>query len=449
MAPLAPVVDAAAGPARPDPMTSRRSFLRRAAGGLVATSALPSFGFTTERAGLAALADAASRSAGAVSQEPFWDMVRAQFALRPGLTLLNAANLCPAPYVVSDAVTTLTRDIDADPSFQNRAKFSQLQESAITALAGHMGAGPDTIVITRNTSESNNAVINALDLRAGDEVVIWDQNHPTNNVAWDVRAQRFGFTVRRITTPASPRSADELTHAFASALGPNTRVLAFSHVSNVSGVRRPATALCAEARRRGVLSLVDGAQSLGALVIDVGALGCDFYTASMHKWFMGPKEAGVLYVREGLASTLWPTTVGVGWDGAKDRGARRFGTLGQRDDATIAAVDRTVAFHRAIGAARIEARVLELASLLKERLHARIPDVVMHTPQDRALSAGVVIFGVPGLEPRPAYEMLYAHHGIACASAGGGFNGLRLCPHIYNSEAELEGAVTAVAEASR
>ncbi len=427
--------------------TSRRSFLRRAAGGLVAGAAAPSLAFAHERNGLTALAEAA-RSMAPGAQEPFWEMVRAQFALRPGLTLLNAANLCPAPLAVSDAVTSLTRDIDADPSFQNRARFSTLHEAAIQALAHHMGAGPDTIVITRNTSESNNAVINALELGAGDEVVIWDQNHPTNNVAWDVRAQRFGFTVRRIATPPSPPSPDALLQVFREALGPRTRVLAFSHVSNVSGVRLPAAALCAEARRRGIRTLVDGAQSLGALVIDVGSMGCDFYTASTHKWLMGPKEAGVLYVREGLAASLWPTTVGVGWENARDRGARRFGTLGQRDDATVAAVERTVAFHQAIGAARIEARVLELAALLKDRLRARVPGAAFHTPEDAALSAGVVIFHGPGLDPRPTYEMLYAQHGIACASAGGGFTGLRFCPHIYNTESELDAAVAAVARAA-
>ncbi len=177
-------------------------------------------------------------------------------------------------------------------------------------------------------------------------------------------------------------------------------------------------------------------------------MGCDFYTASTHKWLMGPKEAGVLYVREGLAASLWPTTVGVGWENARDRGARRFGTLGQRDDATVAAVERTVAFHQAIGAARIEARVLELAALLKDRLHARVPGAAFHTPDDAALSAGVVIFHVPGLDPRPTYEMLYAQHGIACASAGGGFPGLRFCPHIYNTESELDAAVAAVARAA-
>ncbi|MCI0437433.1 MAG: aminotransferase class V-fold PLP-dependent enzyme [Gemmatimonadetes bacterium] len=434
-------------PATPRPVSSRRAFLRRS-GGLVAATTLPAFAFTRARLDLDELAGAARQLDGRQSQEPFWKLVRAQFPLRPDLTMLNAANLCPAPFVVSDAVASLTRDIDADPSFQNRAKFSQLQEASIEALAAHMGAASDQIVITRNTSESNNAAINALTLGPGDEVVIWDQNHPTNNVAWDVRAQRYGFTVRRVSVPAQTRTADALAAPFLSALGPSTRVLAFSHVSNVSGVRLPAAALCAEARRRGILTLVDGAQSLGALVIDVRAMGCDFYTASMHKWFMGPKEAGVLYVREGLASSLWPSTVGVGWDQAKDRGTRRFGTLGQRDDATLAAVGRTVEFHRAIGAARIEQRVVELATRLKDRLRTAVPVLVLHTPDDPALSAGVVIFGAPRIDPRPTYEELYARHGIASATAGGGFSGLRFCPHIYTTTAELDAAVDAVVTAT-
>jgi selenocysteine lyase/cysteine desulfurase len=424
---------------------TRRTFLRQAAGGALAT-AVPAFRPDSRRADLSELAQAASRvDAGSLAEEPFWEMVRAQFPLRSGLVLMNAANLCPAPFVVSDTVSALTRDIDADASFQNRAKFSRMQEEAIQALAQYLHADADEIVITRNTSESNNTVLNAIDFRPGDEVVLWDQNHPTNNVAWDVRAQRWGIVVRRVATPRDPRTEQELVRPFIEALTRRTRVLSFSHISNSSGVRLPAEALCAEAKRRGVLTLIDGAQAMGAIALDLHALDCDFYTASAHKWLLGPKEAGVLFVRKQLSASLWPSIVGVGWDQAKDRGARRFGTFGQRDDATIAAVGRTIAFHQAIGPARIQDRVLELASALKRRLRERVPAVTFHTPLDPALSAGVVVFGVPGLEPRPAYQALYETHGIAGATAGGGFSGIRLCPHIYNPLADVERAVEAVA----
>jgi isopenicillin-N epimerase len=418
---------------------SRRQFLRRTAAGVAASAVLPSLG----NAGPVDLAGAVRALGPNPAEEPFWELVKAQFPLRPGHVMMNAANLCPAPRSVSDVVTALTRDIDADASFQNRAKFSALQDASLAALSRYLGAAPDELVLTRNTSEGNNTVVTALDLRAGDEVVIWDQNHPTNNVAWDVRAERHGFTVRRIATPAAPRSAEELAAPFLAALGPATRVLSFSHISNTSGIRLPAARLCAEARQRGIRTLVDGAQAAGVLQLDLHALGCDFYTTSAHKWFMGPKEVGILYVRKELAASLWPAIVGVGWEGARTQGARRLGTLGQRDDAAVAAMAATVAFHDGIGVARIEARVLELAAALKQRLAERIPDIEFRTPRDGALSGGVVIFNVPGLAVRPAYDALYQKHSIAGATSGGG---LRLCPHIYTTLADIERVADAVAE---
>jgi selenocysteine lyase/cysteine desulfurase len=418
---------------------TRRAFLGQAAAGLAAAAALPQ----PAAASWLELRRVAAVLGSSRADEPFWELVKAQFALKPGLAMMNAANLCPSPRVVSDMVSALTRDIDADASFHNRAKFSALQTASLAALARYLGVQPDELVLTRNTSEANNTVITAQDLRAGDEVVIWDQNHPTNNVAWDVRAERHGFTVRKVATPAQPGSEDELAAPFLDALGPRTRVLAVTHISNTTGIRLPVARLCTAARERGIRTLVDGAQAVGVLQLDLHALGCDFYTTSAHKWFMGPKEVGVLYIRRELAGSLWPPVVGVGWEGARNQGARRLSTLGQRDDAAVAAMAAAVEFHEGIGAARIEARVLELAAALKQKLTERIPDIEFRTPRAAALSGGVVIFNVPGLAARPAYDALYQKHNIAGATSGAG---LRLCPHIYTTLADVERAANAVAE---
>ena len=117
---------------------------------------------------------------------------------------MNAANLCPAPRSVASAVTDLTRSINVDCSFQNRARFDRDREAARELVAGQLGVTADEIALVRNTSEANNIVNNGLDLGPDEEVVTWDQNHPTNNVAWAVRARRRGFAVRSVTVPADP-----------------------------------------------------------------------------------------------------------------------------------------------------------------------------------------------------------------------------------------------------
>ena len=140
---------------------------------------------------------------------------------------------------------------------QRRAAIAEtLVQSCPPSLA-------DEIALVRNTSEANNTVNNGLALKPGDEVVLWDQNHPTNNVAWDVRAARFGLRVRRVQTPAAPADAAQLVKVFEDAFGPRTRVLALTYVSNVSGLRLPVRELCESAHRRGIHVHVDGAQTWG------------------------------------------------------------------------------------------------------------------------------------------------------------------------------------------
>ncbi len=417
---------------------SRRTFLTEmAAGAVVLPAALTG---TREGAPGEAVAPALPADAPTPRDEAWWEMVRAQFSFTEERVPMNAANLCPSPRSVAARVEQLTRDIDRDCSFNNRAKFRGLTEQSRADVAAQLGVTPDEIAIVRNTSEANNTINNGVDLRTGDEVVLWDQNHPTNNVAWDVRAARFGITVTRVPVPRHPASAQELIDPFVAALTDRTRVLSLTHVSNVSGIRLPVRELVEAARPRGIHVHVDGAQSWGALDVDLQALGCDSYSASAHKWYMGPKEAGLLYVREDRIPEVWPNIVAPGWGNDADpdvRGARKFESLGQRDDACLAAVGTTAELHAAIGGAETEVRIAELATQLKEGLAELGMRLV--TPMEPGLSGGVCIIEASG-DRGTALRRLYEEYGIA----GAGTGGLRLCPHVYNTREHVARAVEGV-----
>lgn len=422
------------------PVTNRRSFLKGFAGGATALSVFPA------TAGASGLLSAANRLGGAdTASEPFWRLVKEQFMIRPGIILLNAANLCPSPHMVRERVFRLTEDLDGDVSFQNRAKFNALLEESRRKLAAFMGVSEDEIAIVRNTSEANNFIVNGLNLQSGAEVLIFDQNHPTNNVAWDVRAARAGFIVKRVGVPQIPNDAEEILNAFRAAITSKTKVISFTDVSNTTGVRMPSKELCRMARERGVYTHVDGAQTFGALPLNLREMGCDSYSASAHKWFMGPKEAGALYIRQERIAEIWPSVVGVGW-GAKvetaARGARKFETLGQRDDAAVSAMGNTVDFHNLIGRDRIETRIRELAAALKEGV-GKIPGASLRTSARPELSAGVCVVGFDGKDHQKIYEALYAKHGVAGAATGG----VRFCPHIYNTLEEIDLTVSALHQA--
>ncbi len=406
---------------------SRRLFLGRVAGG----SALAAFSSTL---------------ASAQSPERYWEQVRRQFPFPEDRVPMNAANLCPSPTIVGNRVTELTREIDIDCSFQNRARFKQTLEASRSRVAKQLGVSADEIALVRNTSEANNTINNGLDLGDGDEVVIWDQNHPTNHVAWEVRAKRRGFKVVKVKVPRKPRSFNDLIEPFRRAITPRTRVLALTHASNVSGIRLPVRELADIAHETEIHVHLDGAQSWGALNVKLKQLGCDSYSASAHKWFVGPKEVGLLYVRKDGIPEIWPNVVAPGWgDGPETElaGARKFESMGQRDDAALAAIGATAEFHDAIGTPEIESRVLELTAILKSGL--RSAGATLVTPMQRELSAGVCIIDVPALNRAELLEQMYEKHGIAGSTSGG----FRLCPHIYNTGEHVERAVAGLKSLKR
>jgi selenocysteine lyase/cysteine desulfurase len=416
---------------------NRRDFLRRAATGTAGLAVLPNVHI--ERLAERPLELPIRPN---TADEAYWRTVKAQFIVRDGFIMMNAANLCPAPRAVVDAVGAAMRDLDADVSFQNRDKFNKMWIDTRGRLAKYLGAGDDEVAIVRNTSEANNIVVGGVPLKAGDDVLLFDENHPTNNVAWDVQAARYGFSVRRVKVDGATADTESIVAAFRAALLPNTRVLSITDVSSSTGIRLPSAELCAMARERGIWAHVDGAQTMGALRRDMRLIGCDTYSASAHKWFMGPKEAGVLFVRKDRCAELWPGVVGVGWGNAPATqlpGARKFETLGQRNDATVAGLVAALDFHERVGAERIETRVLELATALHEGLRT-MRGAQMVTPTRADMRAGVCIVRFDGREMRPIHEALYKEHRIATAPTGG----LRFSPHIYNTMQDVDGALRAV-----
>lgn len=374
--------------------------------------------------------------------ERYWAGVRDRFVMPTGYACLNAANLCPSPAGVLETYFESTRSVDRDPSSQNRQKTRAGREAARRAIAGILRVTPEEIVITRNTSESNNLVSSGLDLKPGDDVVIFSDNHPSNHAAWRQKAERFGYAVRTVDQVNPHPGADYYVNAFAKAITARTKVIAFTHVTSSVGDLLPARELCRLARERGVLSLVDGAQSFGVLDVDLSDMRPDFYTGSAHKWPCGPKECGVLYVNKGAHDrikpsivSLYPGEVGI---------ARTLEAFGQRDEPAIIGFAEALALQSTIGRGAIDRRSRELASALMEGLR-RIDGVKVWTHPDAARSAAIVSFQPGPLNVGRLHQVLYERDRIACATRGGADRGgVRFSPHVYNLQADVDRAVSAV-----
>ncbi|MFQ6045456.1 MAG: aminotransferase class V-fold PLP-dependent enzyme [Gemmatimonadales bacterium] len=373
--------------------------------------------------------------------ESFWHEVREQFVIRHGLAPFNAANLCPSPAPVLDRLHELTRDIDSDPSPFNRAKLTEARERTRTLLAQYFRVSPEEIVITRNTSEANNMVSSGLDLGSGDEVIIFSENHPSNNAAWKRKADRFGFAVETVEVAKPHPGPEYYLETLAERITDRTKVIAFTHVTNTVGDLFPAAEICALARERGVMSLVDGAQSFGVLDVNLADMKPDFFTGSAHKWPCGPKETGVLYVNREVWDRVSPSVVSLyaGRVGI----SQELEAMGQRDTPAMAALGTAIEFQLHLGQAKIEARARELMQALVEGLRA-VDGITLWTDPRPERSAAVLSFKPADLDPLRLAAALYENDQIVCAVRAGDRPGVRLSPHLYNLHEEVERTVAAI-----
>lgn len=390
----------------------------------------------------AAWARPALQTTPAAPTEKFWAKVREQFVMPRDLAVMNAANLCPSPGSVLEAMYKNTQDMDRDPSFQNRVKMAHGKEETRRILAEFLRVSPEEIVLTRNTSEGNNLVSSGVDLKPGDEVLLFADNHPSNLAAWQEKSKRWGFSIRLVEQANPHPGFDYYIDAFRKAFTARTRILAFTHLTSTVGDLFPAKELCRLARERDVLTLIDGAQSFGLLDTDLRDIQPDFYTGSAHKWPCGPKEVGVLYINRTAQPKIWasiisamPGAIGI---------SKTFEAFGQRDEPAIIGFAEALRFQTHIGSKIIEARARALTQMLIQGLQ-KIDGIKLWTSSDPSRAVAVASFLPGNHDILKLYAALYEKHHIACATRlGKDRPGLRFSPHFYNTQTEVERALSAL-----
>ena len=303
-----------------------------------------------------------------------------------------------------------TKDIDGDPSFDNRRKMSAGKEETRRLVASFLRVTPEQIVLTRNTSEANNMVAKGLDLKAGDEVIVFADNHPSNNNAWTQKAKRFGYAFTTIGQPNPHPGPEYYLDAVRKAITSGTRLLAFTHHTSTVGDVLPAKELCLMARERGVMTLVDGACTFGMLDLELTDIQPDFYTGSSHKWPCGPKEVGVLFVSPRAQASIHPSIISA-YPGAIGI-SRTLEALGQRDEPAIIGFGEAITFQTKIGRKAIEERSRSLGQALIAGLR-RIDGVQLWTHPDPSRSGAVVSFRPGTLDVTKLSAALYDNDRMA------------------------------------
>lgn len=325
----------------------------------------------------------------AKDEEAYWAELRKQFLIPEDEVYLNNGTVgsCPRPVLkaVFDAYNDTERLAQAEPEdypIWGYAAWNEYRDP----LAAFVGCKRDEIALLRNATEGNSYIANGVDLKAGDEVLMTDQEHPGGEHPWNLRAKRYGIVLKRVTLPKPVRDAASVLNLFNDAITPKTRVIFFSHITTVTGVVLPAKELCVLARSKGILSAVDGAHVTGMMKLNVHDLGCDMYTSSPHKWLQAPKGTGFLYLRDEVIDRVWNTIATEGWDDKKIR-AERFQRIGSANVPALAGLRASIEFANQIGMDRIEKRHQMMGEYMLAQMMKR--DAVSWTSPDANLRCAI------------------------------------------------------------
>lgn len=321
--------------------------------------------------------------------EEFWARLRAeQFLLQDQRIFLNPGSLGVAPRPVLEAVSaSLQRGAEYATDDIERWGYETL-EADRRAMAEFLGCAPPELAFTHNCTAAMSIIANGLDLRAGDEVLITNQEHGGGSACWRLKAARAGITVREVEIPVTPKEPGELAERLISAIGPRTRLLSFSGITSPTGLILPVRQICQAARQKSVLTVVDGAHMDGQIPVHLRQLECDFFAGSPHKWMFAPAGCGLLYGRDDALDHLWPCVVTSGWDD-KTLHAARFMMIGTNSRAILHGMMEGLRFLRNLGPDLVYARTHQLARLVMERARHRTYFELI-TPDDSRLFHAMV-----------------------------------------------------------
>jgi selenocysteine lyase/cysteine desulfurase len=374
-----------------------------------------------------------------------WDDVRALFSFDPGLVHTAAFVLAAHPKPVREAIERHRAGLDADTAAYLHEHGTAEEELRKTA-ARYLGGTPDHVAFTDSTTMGLSVLYSGMRLRAGQDVLTTTHDFSAHHAALDLMARRTGAKVRKVALYDDPRAATEadVVSRLRAAIRPGTRVVAITWVHSSTGVRLPVPAIAAvlaevNASRKPAdraLLCVDGVHGFGAVDIAVADLGCDFLSSGTHKWLFGPRGTGVLW---GRAWDALDPVIPTFSDGSSP--GARFNPGGYHSFEHRWALREAFELHERIGRARIAERIAVQATRLKEGL-AKIRSVTLITPDDPAMSAGIVCCEVDGMD---AYNAVVAlrQAGVVASVTPYAQQYLRFGPSMVTTPEQVDRVVTA------
>jgi selenocysteine lyase/cysteine desulfurase len=423
-------------------MNSRRSFLRKSLGAAGALSAAPILAQAAAENvsdALAALNKLAPAQAAA--EDDIWARMAQAYTVSPNLLNLNNGGVSPQPKVVQDAVDRYYHLSNEAPTYYMWQILDKGREPLRRKLADLAGVSAEELAVNRNTTEALGTFTWGIDMKRGDEIVMTKQDYPNMIHAWKQRELREGVKINWINLNLPIDNDDVVLKAYIDGTTPKTRIWHITHLMTWTGQILPAAKLCAEARRRGITTIVDAAHSFAHLDYKISDFNCDYFGTSLHKWLCAPFGTGLMYVRKENIEKTWPLFP---TDKPQSNDIRKFEALGTRSFAPEQAIGQAIDFHNAIGAKRKEERLHYLKKYWCDAV-VKNSRVKLHISLNPQYSCALGTFSIDGLKPGDIVSTLMDKYQIHTTPiVWENVSAVRITPHVYTTMRDLDRLVDAV-----
>ncbi len=423
-------------------MSSRRSFFRKSLG----------------LAGAASLASISAKAMGedisdalfslnkvspemAVADEDLWSRISQAYTVSPNILNLNNGGVSPQPKVVQDAVDRYYHLSNEGPSYYMWQIVDKGREPLRRKLADLAGVSGEEVAVNRNTTEALGNFTWGLEMKRGDEIVMTKQDYPSMINGWKQREMREGIKINWINLALPIDNDDVVLKAYIDATTSKTKIWHITHLMTWTGQILPAAKLCAEARKRGIATILDAAHSFAHIDYKISDIGCDFFGTSLHKWLCAPFGTGMIYVKKDQIGKIWPLFA---TDKPQSTDIRKFEALGTRSFAPEQAIGQAIDFHNAIGSRRKQERLHYLKLYWCNEV-TKNPRVKLHISLKPEYSCALGTFSVDGITPAEVSSKLFADYQIHTTSiAWENVNAVRVTPHVYTTTKDLDRLIEAV-----
>lgn len=361
-----------------------------------------------------------------------------EYGFAPGLIYLNTGSLGPTPRSIVDVVVKAWTELETNPVAMSygAGAVHALADKTRGSVAGLIGCTADEVLLTRSTTNAMNIAALGIDLARGDRILTTDSEHEGGSACWKYLEKRLGIVVDRVVIAPDDHNIKSIIDRFAVAIKKETKVISVSHVIFSTGLKMPVREIVALAKAKNILTIVDGAQAAGNIDVDVKTIGCDAYAAPGHKWLMAPKGTGFLYINKDAASKIQP----VEWTDARTyvAGAAGIGSL-----PLIVGLGAAIEATQKRGIAASETQNLRLRNRAYEGLKNIAKVRVLSAPPG-TLATALLTFRLPdGVANMPFFSAMRDKHNVVLRGIPR-LQSMRLSPHVFNTEADIDAALTAI-----